>query len=63
MIQKEQAEAPHRWIRVAERRDLHRGNRHLHAETGPAVLAEREPAVGEIMRDFEVSSYHRAKPG
>jgi hypothetical protein len=62
MIQKEQAEAPHRRISVAECGDLNGGDRYLNAETGPAALAEREPPVDEIIRDFEVSSRHRASP-
>jgi hypothetical protein len=61
MIQKEKTEAPHRWIRMAERRDLYGSDGHLRAKTRPAFLAEREPSVDEIIRDFEVSPHHRSQ--
>ncbi len=63
MIQKEQAEAPHRRIRMTECRHLHGGDGHLLAETPAAVLAEREQSVDEIIRDFEVGPHHFTQSG
>jgi hypothetical protein len=63
MIQKEQAEAPHRQIRMAERGGLHGGDRHLLAQTRSAFLREREPSVDKIIRDFEVSAHRRTQSG
>ena len=58
MIQDEQAEAPHRQIRMAECSDLHGGDGKLPAETGTTLLRARNPSMNKIMGDFEVSSGH-----
>jgi len=63
MIQKGQADAPHRYIRMAECGGLHRSDRHLLAKTRPAFLAEREPSMDKIIRDFEVSPHRCTQSG
>jgi hypothetical protein len=61
MIQKGQADAPHRKIRMAESSDLYRGDRNLLAETRSAFLRERKPPMDKIIRDFEVSAHRRTQ--
>jgi hypothetical protein len=57
MIQQEQAEAPHRQIRVTECCDLHSRDWHLPAERPTAFLREREPSMDKITRDLEVGPH------
>jgi len=61
MIQKEKAEATHRWIRMAERGHLHRSDRHPLAKTPSAFLRERTPSMDEVSGKFEVGSRHCAQ--
>jgi hypothetical protein len=58
MIQKEQTEASHRQIRMAECPDLQSAHRDLIAETRSAFLREREPSADEVLSDFEVTPCH-----
>jgi hypothetical protein len=63
MIQKGQADALHRKIRMAESGDLDRGNRNLLAETRSACLRKRKPPMDKIIRNFEVSAHHCTQSG
>ena len=58
MIEKKEAEAPHRDIRMAERGDLHRADRNLVAETRPALLRQRHPSTDEVIGELDLGPRH-----
>ncbi len=53
MIQQEQARAPHRRVRVAERCGLHGSNGHDLAKPRASVLRQRAPSTDEVDCHFE----------
>jgi hypothetical protein len=58
VIQKEQAQTPHRQIEMFEHRGLHSGDGHLIGNARTPILRQRHPAVHEVSGELEVGSCH-----
>jgi hypothetical protein len=58
VIQKEQAQSPHRQIGMVERCGLHSANGHLVDNAGTPILRQRRPPMHEVSGELEVRSCH-----
>jgi hypothetical protein len=58
VVQKEQAQAPHRQIGMVKRCGLHSGEWHLVGNARTPVLRQRRPPMNEVSGELEVRSCH-----